>query len=70
MDRSVSFYSLDFSQLAGVLFGMGSLAVWLGVTDYLVDVYDKVGWGASAIAANTVLRSSFAGCLPLLGNGI
>src|SRR5271169_2816367 len=36
--------------LAGVPFGMASLAVWLGVTDYLVDVYDKVGWGASAIA--------------------
>ena len=48
---------------------MASLAVWLGICDYLVDLYDNVGWGASALAANTVLRSSFAGCFPLFGNG-
>jgi len=56
--------------LAGVPFAMASLAVWLGISDYLVDLYDDVGWGASALAANTVLRSSFAGCFPLFGNGI
>ena len=44
--------------------------MWLGISDYLVDLYDDVGWGASALAANTVLRSSFAGCFPLFGNGI
>lgn len=55
--------------LAGVPFAMASLAVWLGICDYLVDLYDNVGWGASALAANTVLRSSFAGCFPLFGNG-
>jgi hypothetical protein len=55
---------------AGVPFAMASLAVWLGVTDYLVDVYDGVGWGASAIAASAVLRSSFAGGFPLFGDGI
>jgi MFS transporter, DHA1 family, multidrug resistance protein len=56
--------------LAGVPFAMASLAVWLGICDYLVDLYDEVGWGASALAANTVLRSSFAGCFPLFGNGM
>jgi len=56
--------------LAGLPFAMATMAVWLGVTDYLVDLYDKVGWGASAIAASAVLRSSFAGCFPLFGNGL
>jgi hypothetical protein len=55
--------------LAGVPFAMAALAIWLGISDYLVDLYDQVGWGASALAANTVLRSSFAGCFPLFGNG-
>jgi MFS transporter, DHA1 family, multidrug resistance protein len=56
--------------LSGVPFAMATMAVWLGVTDYLVDLYDKVGWGASAIAASAVLRSSFAGTFPLFGNGM
>jgi MFS transporter, DHA1 family, multidrug resistance protein len=56
--------------LSGIPFGMATLAVWLGVTDYLVDVYDGVGWGASAIAASAVLRSSFAGVFPLFDDGM
>jgi MFS transporter, DHA1 family, multidrug resistance protein len=54
---------------AGVPFGMALLAIYMGVTEYLVDVYDSVGWGASVMAAGGVLRASFAGCFPLFGRG-
>ena len=49
--------------LAGVPFGFGFTVVFLAVTNYLVDSYTI--FAASALAANTVLRSLFGAAFPL-----
>lgn len=50
--------------LAGVPFGWGSLSIFLASTTYLVDVYQAAN-GASALAANGILRYGFGAIFPL-----
>jgi MFS family permease len=50
--------------LAGVPFGWGCLAVFISATTYLVDVYQSAN-GASAVAANGILRYSLGAAFPL-----
>ncbi|RDW67627.1 hypothetical protein BP6252_09023 [Coleophoma cylindrospora] len=50
--------------LAGVPFGWGCLAIFLSATTYLVDVYLSTN-GASAIAANGILRYCLGSAFPL-----
>jgi len=52
---------------AGLPFEMALLAVYMGMTEYLMDMYDSVGWGAGVIAAGRVVRASFEGCFLLFG---
>ncbi|KAL2061172.1 hypothetical protein VTL71DRAFT_7445 [Oculimacula yallundae] len=49
---------------AGVPFGWGSLGIFLASTTYLVDVYQSTN-GASAVAANGILRYLFGAIFPL-----
>lgn len=49
--------------LAGAPFGFGFVAIFLGVTSYLIDSYTI--FAASVLAANTVLRSLFGAAFPL-----
>nr|POF18656.1 efflux pump bik6 [Quercus suber] len=57
------------------MMGFGFYVIFTSSTSYLIDVYQR--WGASALAANTFVRSAFAAGLPLivpymyagLGNG-
>lgn len=52
--------------LIGTLFvGVGMIAVFLCISTYLVDAYNR--YAASAMAANTVLRSIFGALFPLFG---
>jgi MFS transporter, DHA1 family, multidrug resistance protein len=53
---------------SGIPFGMASVAVMVGTTDYLADVFDQLGWTASAIASNGILRSLFGGIFPLFAH--
>lgn len=48
--------------LSGVLFGTGSLTIFMAMLIYLTDVYKTKS--ASANAAASTLRSIFAVCLP------
>ncbi|OXV05419.1 hypothetical protein Egran_06813 [Elaphomyces granulatus] len=50
--------------LAGVPFGWGTLAVFLGSITYLVDTY-QVANGASAVAGNGILRFALGAVFPL-----
>ncbi|KAH7400207.1 putative polyamine transporter 4 [Cadophora sp. MPI-SDFR-AT-0126] len=50
--------------LAGVPFGWGTLAIFISATTYLVDVYQSAN-GASAVAANGILRYLFGAIFPL-----
>ncbi|KAH8646559.1 putative polyamine transporter 4 [Tricladium varicosporioides] len=50
--------------LAGVPFGWGTLAIFISVTTYLVDVYQAHN-GASAVAANGILRYLLGAVFPL-----
>lgn len=50
--------------LAGVPFGWGSLTIFISATTYLVDVYQAAN-GASAVAANGILRYGFGAAFPL-----
>ena len=50
--------------LAGVPFGWGTLAVFLASLSYLVDTY-QVANGASAVAANGLLRFALGAVFPL-----
>ncbi|RYP71974.1 hypothetical protein DL770_008036 [Monosporascus sp. CRB-9-2] len=45
------------SMIGGVPFGFGLVMVFLGINSYLTDCYDR--FSASALAANTMLRSLF-----------
>ncbi|KAL3419525.1 MFS multidrug transporter [Phlyctema vagabunda] len=49
--------------VGGVLMGMGFFSIFQGSTNYLVDTFNE--YGASAIAANTLIRNAFAGAFPL-----
>ncbi|CAO1635613.1 unnamed protein product [Sympodiomycopsis kandeliae] len=55
------FWFADMVALA--LFGFGFFGIFQAALNYLVDTFTV--WGASAIAANTFLRSVFAGTFPL-----
>ncbi|KAL5091595.1 hypothetical protein Trisim1_002813 [Trichoderma cf. simile WF8] len=48
---------------AGVPFGLGMVLVFTSVSGYLVDTY--MTFAASALAANVVMRSTFAAAFPL-----
>ncbi|KAF2034112.1 MFS general substrate transporter [Setomelanomma holmii] len=48
--------------LAGILFGMGYLCLFMALLNYLVDAYEI--FAASAMAAASLSRSSFAAMLP------
>jgi hypothetical protein len=48
---------------AGAPFGFGMILVFLGVMNYLIDAYTI--YAASALAANSVLRSLFGMAFPL-----
>ncbi|RDL31047.1 MFS general substrate transporter [Venustampulla echinocandica] len=50
--------------LAGIPFGLGSLGIFISVTTYLVDVYQAKN-GASAVAANGILRYTLGAIFPL-----
>jgi len=49
--------------IGAVLMGMGFFGIFQGSTNYLVDTFNE--YGASAVAANTLLRNVFAGGFPL-----
>ncbi|RDW69931.1 hypothetical protein BP5796_08328 [Coleophoma crateriformis] len=49
---------------AGVPFGWGALTIFISSTTYLVDVYGAAN-GASAVAANGILRYAFGAAFPL-----
>ncbi|KAG0633073.1 major facilitator superfamily domain-containing protein [Tuber brumale] len=51
--------------LAGIPLGIGLITIFLQSINYLIDAY--LMFAASAIAANTFLRSSFAAGFPLFG---
>ena len=50
--------------LAGVPFGWGCLGIFISATTYLVNVYESEN-GASAVAANGILRYGFGAAFPL-----
>lgn len=49
--------------LSGLLTGFGLLSIFLQCINYIVDAY--LMFAASALAANTFLRSLFGACFPL-----
>ncbi len=51
--------------LAGIPFGAGNSTVFIYASNYLVDSYGI--YAASALAGNSVLRSTLGGVLPLAG---
>lgn len=51
--------------LATVLIGIGNMAVFMGISLYLMDAFSV--FAASALAANTVIRSIMGAVLPLAG---
>ncbi|CUS15359.1 unnamed protein product [Tuber aestivum] len=50
--------------LAGIPFGWGNLCLFLGTTNYLIELYQDLN-GASAMAANGLLRYTFGAVFPL-----
>lgn len=50
--------------LAGMPFGWGLILLFVGITNYLLDTYLALN-AASAMAANGLLRYTFAGVFPL-----
>ncbi|KAH3016553.1 hypothetical protein KXW60_007425 [Aspergillus fumigatus] len=54
--------------VAGVPFGFGLILLFLGITSYLTDCYGS--FGASALAANAVLRSLFGAVFPLFSTSL
>jgi multidrug resistance protein len=54
--------------VAGVPFGFGLILLFLGITSYLTDCYGP--FGASALAANAVLRSLFGAVFPLFSTDL
>jgi hypothetical protein len=53
--------------MSTALFGFGTVLVFLGVTNYLIDSY--VIYAASVLAAAAVLRNLFAVAFPLFTTG-
>jgi len=51
--------------IGSAIFGMGTLLVFSGIFTFLVDAYPL--YAASALAANSFARSSFAAAFPLFG---
>ena len=49
--------------IGAVLMGLGFFTIFQAALNYLIDTFQTVA--ASAVAANTFLRSLFAGCFPL-----
>ncbi|CAI7598312.1 unnamed protein product [Penicillium discolor] len=49
--------------IGAVMMGFGFFTIFQAALNYLIDTFQK--YAASAIAANTFLRSMFAGCFPL-----
>lgn len=56
------------SCVGGALMGLGFFSIFQGSTNYLVDTFGE--YGASAIAANTLMRNVFAGSFPLFTSQI
>jgi len=54
--------------LATAVYGIGMLLIFMPASTYLIDVFTK--HAASAMAANTVLRSVVAAILPLAGTSL
>ena len=52
--------------IGAVLMGFGFFTIFQGALNYLIDTFQK--YAASAIAANTFLRSGFAAAFPLFVN--
>lgn len=52
--------------VAGLPFGFSLIMLFLGITSYLTDCYGR--FGASALAANAVLRSLFGAVFPLFAD--
>ncbi|KAB8078611.1 efflux pump antibiotic resistance protein [Aspergillus leporis] len=53
------------SMIGSALFGAGTILVYSGIFTFLVDVYSS--YAASALAANSFVRSKFGGIFPLFG---
>lgn len=53
-------------QIGAACMGFGFFTIFQAALNYLIDTFQKVS--ASAVAANTFLRSVFAGCFPLFVN--
>ncbi|PYI12327.1 MFS general substrate transporter [Aspergillus sclerotiicarbonarius CBS 121057] len=51
--------------IGSAVFGAGTILVYSGILTFLVDAYPS--YAASAMAANSFARSSFAGVFPLFG---
>ncbi|PYH90484.1 MFS general substrate transporter [Aspergillus ellipticus CBS 707.79] len=51
--------------IGSAVFGAGTILVYSGIFTFLVDAYPS--YAASALAANSFARSSFAGIFPLFG---
>ncbi|KAL4893945.1 major facilitator superfamily domain-containing protein [Aspergillus ambiguus] len=52
--------------IGAVSIGFGFFTIFQAALNYLIDTFQKVA--ASAVAANTFLRSLFAGCFPLFAS--
>ncbi|GMF80047.1 unnamed protein product [Aspergillus oryzae] len=52
--------------IGAVMMGFGFFTIFQAALNYLIDTFQKVS--ASAVAANTFLRSVFAGCFPLFAS--
>jgi multidrug resistance protein len=56
------------SIIAGAPFGFGTVLIFLGVMNYLIDTYTI--YAASVLAANSVLRSLFGAAFPLFSKSL
>ncbi|KAL3488088.1 major facilitator superfamily domain-containing protein [Aspergillus germanicus] len=56
------------SMIGGACMGLGFFTIFQAALNYLIDTFPTVS--ASAIAANTFLRSVFAGCFPLFATSM
>ncbi|KAI9371207.1 major facilitator superfamily domain-containing protein [Aspergillus egyptiacus] len=56
------------SMVGGACMGLGFFTIFQAALNYLIDTFSTVA--ASAVAANTFLRSVFAGCFPLFATAM
>ncbi|KAL4930201.1 MFS transporter [Aspergillus undulatus] len=56
------------SMVGGACMGLGFFTIFQAALNYLIDTFQSVS--ASAVAANTFLRSAFAGCFPLFATAM